>query len=185
MRNQHRIQKAARNRTEHQNFRQSAQRSTYLSGSSQRLAKAWGILLIAFLAVCFIDGNTDTQRVARQQASSNAIEQISFTKVLEGASRSDKRASLSTDFEREVMSLVDFKDVQVAGDGKIISFYSSRPCDAVLKMCCERLADNGWSWVESGEDRFVSFLKTDGLYTWLYLSCTEVAGETSVVMQLG
>lgn len=85
-------------------------------------------------------------------------------------------------FEDEVLSLSERSDVRVGADGAVVGFCCPMSAVAALEEVSAELGNRGWTLVESGSDRSATFVKREGRYRWLFVACTEVAGETSVVV---
>lgn len=85
-------------------------------------------------------------------------------------------------FEDEVLSLSGRSDVRVGADGAVVGFCCPANAAETLEEVSAELGERGWTLVESGSDRAATFVKREGCYRWLFVACTEVAGETSVVV---
>lgn len=172
----------------HEHIRHLAEPMKYdsIRSSSQRFTKAWGIIFIALVVACVIDQAIKDDSPWREQVNlEHPFSQVSFAAAFNELAITDMRTLLPEDFEKEVMSLESFTDVQVSEGAGVIGFYSEKEASAVFKECALRLTERGWTKVESGHETFASFVRTAGTYTWLYLSCSSVSGGTSVVVQVG
>ena len=87
-------------------------------------------------------------------------------------------------FSEEVCDVADKSDVRATEDWAVVSW--TEPMDGVktLEAMVAILGGHGWTVLDSGVDQVVTCVKEGGRCQWLWLSCTEVAGETSVVVQV-
>lgn len=85
-------------------------------------------------------------------------------------------------FEDEVLSLSGRSDVRVGADGAVVGFCCPANAAEAFEEVSTDLGNRGWNLVESGSDRSATFVKREGRYRWLFVVCTDVAGETSVVV---
>lgn len=91
-------------------------------------------------------------------------------------------AEVPEGFEDEVLSLSGRSDVRVGAGGAVVGFCCSGTAPEVFAGVAAELAQAGWSQVESGSDIASTFVKPSGRYRWLFVTCTEVSGEVSVVI---
>ena len=83
----------------------------------------------------------------------------------------------------ELFGVEGFEDVRVSEGGDVVGFLSHDAADETFAALKGRLEENGWTFVESGIENAASFAKPGGAYQACFLSCTEVAGMTAVVVQ--
>lgn len=156
-----------------------------MNASSRNLAKAWGIIFVAVVCVVAIDRVLQDDPLFSLSEDGGSPPSISLKTVLGEAETSDMSSILPDDFEREVMSLADRDAVRVSEGGGVVGFRAEDQVEGVFEECASRLAERGWARIESGNELFASFIRAEGPYTWLYLSCVPIAGGTSVVIQFG
>lgn len=87
-------------------------------------------------------------------------------------------------FSDEVFDVAGKTDLMANGDWSVVSWTEREDAPAVLEEVAASLRARGWAVVESGMEQVVTCVKEEGRCQWLWLSCTEVAGETSVVVQV-
>lgn len=92
-------------------------------------------------------------------------------------------ATLPDGFVEELFSVEGFEDVRVSEGGDVVGFLSHDAAGEAFDALKGRLEENGWTFVESGIANAASFAKPGGAYQACFLSCTEVAGTTAVVVQ--
>lgn len=76
----------------------------------------------------------------------------------------------------------DCKNVKIDSSEKIVGFSLSSEPKECFDLLKNNLLSKGWSFVESGSSSSASFYKENGKYTWLFLNCVYVGGETSIVL---
>ena len=92
--------------------------------------------------------------------------------------------SLPENYFDEVADFSQFevKNIRVDKSGDVVGF--SLPAGAIesFNLIKNQLINNGWNYVESGSSSSASFYKDEGKYTWLFVNCINVGGETSIVL---
>lgn len=86
-------------------------------------------------------------------------------------------------FAEELFSVEGFEEVRVSDGGDVVGFLLRDSAEEAFAALKGRLEANGWAFVESGIENAGSFAKSGGVYQSCFLSCTEVAGSTAVVVQ--
>lgn len=133
-------------------------------GQRKRALRALAVVAVLILAV-------PASGCAAGILQSGIVQEVAFVE-----------ASVPEGFEEEVLSLASRGDVRVGADGAVVGFCCSGDAPAALAEVAVELAEKGWMRVESGSDAAASFVKREGHYRWLFVSCTEVSGEVSVVV---
>lgn len=87
-------------------------------------------------------------------------------------------------FAEEVCDTAGKTDLLANEAWSVVSWTEREDAPAVLEEVAASLRARGWAVVESGMEQVVTCVKEEGRCQWLWLSCTEVAGETSVVVQV-
>lgn len=93
-------------------------------------------------------------------------------------------ASLPVEFESEVIAVDGFDEVLVAGGGSIVGLLGRGSAAHAYAELCAELEERGWSAVESGQGGTSAFVKAEGRYTWLLLSCSEAGEWVGTVIQV-
>ncbi len=86
-------------------------------------------------------------------------------------------------FEEELFSLEGREGVCVADDGIVVGFEMEGDAAQSLDELARTLEEKGWTMAESGMEGNAAFVKKDGMCRWAWVSCIDVAGTTSVVVQ--
>lgn len=181
MTDRNRVSGVLRNRYAHYRGRPIVSEST--RAPYQRLVKAWGIIFLVVFLVCLVPPKGELDVL--DEAPDPLVTGVSLSGVLSGEKSFEGGAILPEGFEREVIPLTGFMEVRVSESKGVVGFYSDDRTDSVLRHCTTLLQERGWIEVKSGQAEFTSFLKNEGRYSWLYLSCFSISGGTSVVIQLG
>lgn len=92
-------------------------------------------------------------------------------------------ATLPDSFAEELFGVEGLEDARVSDGGDVVAFLSRGSAEEAFAVLKRRLEENGWTFVESGITNAASFAKPGGAYQTCFLSCTEVAGITAVVVQ--
>ncbi|WP_232050935.1 hypothetical protein [Arabiibacter massiliensis] len=93
--------------------------------------------------------------------------------------------ALPEGFEEEALSLARRTEARVDGRAGIVGFSTEEDAAASFAAIAEELAAKGWEGVESGVPSCGTFVKGEGRHRWLFVSCVQVGGGASVVVQCG
>lgn len=103
---------------------------------------------------------------------------------VQGDASAGSQASLLPDgFADEVLALEGFDDVRVGAGGSVVGFSLSEGPSEALAFLQRTLTDRGWRAVPAGNATSATFMKEQGRFTWLFVSCIGVGDTTSVVVQ--
>lgn len=95
---------------------------------------------------------------------------------------SDALGLLPEGFQEEVLRLEDREDVRVAAQGPVVGFVERSDAPSAFAALSAELEAAGWASVDSGRDDCGSFVKEEGRFTWLFVSCVWSGEATSVVI---
>lgn len=98
------------------------------------------------------------------------------------AAASDALGLLPEGFQEEVLRLEDREDVRVAAQGPVVGFVERSDAPSAFAALSAELEAAGWASVDSGRDDCGSFVKEEGRFTWLFVSCVWSGEATSVVI---
>ena len=87
-------------------------------------------------------------------------------------------------FGEEVLSLEGAHGVMALDDWSVVGFSTDEAADEALARSVQEMREKGWIGYESGIEGVVTFTKGEGACSWAMLSCTQVGGETSVVVRV-
>lgn len=87
-------------------------------------------------------------------------------------------------FEEEVFSLEDEEEVMADESWSVVGFTREGSAAEVATEVACQLRQHGWTMVESGVAGSATGVKEGGRCQWLWLSCTAVGEEVSVVVQV-
>jgi hypothetical protein len=93
-------------------------------------------------------------------------------------------AVLPTYYEQEAYLPDSYYDVRVSDKENVIGFLSKEPCATVFEACSNQMLAKGWTEVPSGQAYCSTFLKTEGIYRWALISCSDVSGDSSIVVEI-
>lgn len=150
--------------------------------SVQRVLRAVAIIGAAIAICCAIDA---ARHLLRPSIASSALEAISDESAadVQGAGAQAAHAALPEGFGEEVLDVSQAHALKVAADGAVVGFTEQGRAQSVFADLGERLAANGWEAVDSGRGDCGTFVKDEGRFTWLFVSCTQVSYAVSVVIQ--
>lgn len=148
------------------------------------LLKAGGIIVLLFILVFLIEG-IYTRSFSPEKTTSSYQSQISLETIMSGSDlpAQDMQGEFPFGFEEEVLNLADCSDLYVSESGKVVSFISTINAEEQFNICSEKLCARGWTRVESGHATAASFVKTKGIFNWVFLECIPVGNESSVLIQ--
>lgn len=86
-------------------------------------------------------------------------------------------------FEDEVVGVAGRADVRVLEGCGIVGFVESGNAESVFDGLLGDLSSKGWLQIESGRAACGTFVKEDGFYRWIFVTCVQVGASTSVVVQ--
>lgn len=86
-------------------------------------------------------------------------------------------------FEDEVLVLAGCSDARVDEGAGVVGFSSRNDAEEAFRSVANELTERGWQQTGGGMPAGGTFTKADGAYRWLFVSCTQVGQEASVVVQ--
>jgi len=147
------------------------------------LLRGIGIIICGAVVLCGMGALWDASKAATKLFFSSSS-QVSLSSILSDQDLHNDSSSLPNDFGKELFALDAFFDVRVSEEGGVIGLLSHGSLEEVTTFCEAELIEHGWTKVESGYAACASFVKTQGSYTWLFMSCIEVCGDTSILISL-
>lgn len=90
-------------------------------------------------------------------------------------------SALPEGFAAEALAL-DGVDARVSESGPVVGYSAADEPEEALASVEAELSSKGWTAVESGNAAAQTFVKGEGRYRWLSVSCTRVGEATSVVV---
>ena len=153
-------------------------REPAVSPAPRRVLKAAAFIAavaVACVAVAFVldaphEGVAEKLRIAADSGGSSE------------AVASDALGLLPEGFQEEVLRLEDREDVRVAAQGPVVGFVERSDAPSAFAALSAELEAAGWASVDSGRDDCGSFVKEEGRFTWLFVSCVWSGEATSVVI---
>ncbi len=151
------------------------------------LGRALVLLAIGIAAVLVIEGlyQAGLHQGGPEGANGNADGRISQMQVMFADQALPHAAAPPKGFEEELLSPESTGAVLVSSNGRTVGFTIRKDPQSAFEAFKEELCAKGWASIPSGQGASSSFVKAAGTYTWAFVSCVEVSGETSVVVQLG
>lgn len=86
-------------------------------------------------------------------------------------------------FAEELFSLDGFEGVRVASGCAVVGFEMDESAARSFEFVTGLMEEKGWKCLESGLEGSAAFVKAEGVCRWAWISCIDVAGSTSVVVQ--
>lgn len=153
---------------------------------SQRCAFSLGIIVLLLAAILLSSALSERYRNLEDGASL-VHAAISDQDVLSGDvfAKLDnaRRREVPPTFKKEVLDVPSGDDTYVNDDGSVIGFSRTESAQQTFMSIKDALESKGWVFVESGSRFAGSFVKAAGRYRWAFVSCTQISGQTSVVIQ--
>ncbi|WP_180326497.1 hypothetical protein [Raoultibacter phocaeensis] len=85
-------------------------------------------------------------------------------------------------FRREALAFGPFDEVLVAEGGSVVGMVCRGSAPELFARFSDELEGKGWLAVESGQECVRTFVKAQGDYTWLLLSCTQAGSWASATV---
>ena len=95
----------------------------------------------------------------------------------------DAEASLAT-FQDEALTLVGREELLCEPESGLVGFVVAGDAGDAFEGIRDELEGKGWSMVDSGLDACATFVKDEGVYDWLFVSCVQVGDSACVVVQV-
>ena len=153
-----------------------------------RLRRALIILACGALAIALtqavLDGSRTVQGANRIEAWALSDKTDDVTGFVSTYLSSPAGNELPEGFAEEVCDLSGAQVVQADLDALVVGCEWNADAEACFAELQSRLVSRGWTMVPSGSATAASFVKKEGRYRWIFVSCTEIAHQTSVVFQL-
>lgn len=92
--------------------------------------------------------------------------------------------SIPDEYSNEVINVNELKvhSLKIDKSEKVVGFSMDLEADKCFEIIKTMLASKGWTYVESGSSSSASFYKESGTYSWVFVNCIFIGGETSVVL---
>lgn len=91
--------------------------------------------------------------------------------------------ALPEGFEDEAFRLRAKEEVRVDEKSGLVGFSCDGGVDVVFESVEKELLARGWTGVDSESKGWGSFVKSEGRYRWMFVTCVDVGGSTSVVVR--
>ncbi len=101
----------------------------------------------------------------------------------EGSYAAESGTEELADFEREVLPLSGRAGLRASSGGTLVGFTASGGAAEAFAAISDELEGRGWTAVSSGSAQTGTFAKGEGTFRWAFVSCADVGGEASVVVQ--
>lgn len=104
---------------------------------------------------------------------------------LEGVALGEAQGSdaVPVSFQQETFSFEALDCVRCSVNSGVTSFLMQGSSGDAFASVSEWLKASGWSCIESGQENMASFVKKDGRYRWLFVSCVATGSQVTVVLQ--
>lgn len=159
-------------------------------------AKVAGGVVAAFLLVVVVSGLLTSNTSSVLQVGTAGIVD-SFSASFD-TSQDEHRADVSSSvswvghfsndlpegFDDEI-ALSGDSNLAVSSDGRTIGFTMDVSVSDAMDSIRTSLEEKGWTYVPSNHDSVATFVKEEGLYRWLAVTCTAVGDSSSVVLVPG
>lgn len=157
----------------------------------RRAVRAVFILAAVLFCVVAVDGVLEAvpgsvareSAVALAQGPSESSNGEDTRELFDAFGSSVPDAASAETVERELFSLADKKDVRMTDEGDVVGFVVDDDADVAFERLSRELEEKGWSRIEGGHAGAAGFAKDGGECVLCTVSCLNVAGSTSVVVQ--
>ncbi len=149
---------------------------------------AFGIIAALAFVLVLVDGLGQLAPLGKHQSTQTleAFESTSTSSTLQMIDRKIEAlpTELPASFTSEVLSLRNCSDLYGSPQAGVVGFTVEGSADRAFKRVSSELVSGGWHAIKSGTSTCGSFVKDRGLYRWAFVSCVEMNGTTSVVVQV-
>lgn len=95
----------------------------------------------------------------------------------------DVPETVVTELSRELFTLEEKESLRVSPDGTVVGYVTDKDVEHAYEEAAAALKRNGWTRVQDAGIGAGSFAKAGGACSMCFVSCTEAAGKTAVVVQ--
>lgn len=163
-----------------------------ISAPVKRFACAGAGVLMLF-ALISASGHVERALEAKTHAD-GVLSGVDARQVLEAESAEDVLAriedmlsvsngGLSDAFQREIGIVAGGRDVRMASNGLVVGYVCAGEAESVMEELADHMAERGWTRVPLGGVCGATFMKGEGAFTWVLVTCTQVGDVTSVVIR--
>lgn len=144
--------------------------------SPQRTRLTRAIFVLGLVGVVAA-GAVEASKVLTSDVFREAVNPALWEEGVSGAS-----AVPPPGFEGEVLTLIGRGEVRTDEGACLVGFSLGGDAARVFESVGDELAEKGWEQAGGGLPASGTFVKPNGSYQWLFVSCTQVGEETSVVV---
>jgi hypothetical protein len=154
--------------------RRKKRKSGVRSAQRRRFFAAWAIIAALVCISCLID-------VCLSSAEVSAASKV--VGVVNDSTTESWEASPPEWFLQELFSLDGYTDFMVFDEGAIVGFSATEASEQVFTILKDEMTNKGWSFSDGGVAACGTFTKQKGKCRWAWVSCSDISGSTSVVVQ--
>lgn len=114
--------------------------------------------------------------------SSPEYESQDLVKLLESAGKVGE-GQIPEGFQQELFSLDWVHSLRSSPEQGVVGFLAKGPADQVFSQLRAHMEQSGWSCSSQASPYGATFTKEQGCYRWVFVSCSQLSGQTSVVLQ--
>ena len=144
------------------------------SAQRRRFFAAWAIIATFVCISCVIDVCLSSVEVS---AASKVVD------VVNDSTAERWEGNPPEWFLQELFSLDGYGDIMVFDEGAIVGFSAIETSEQVFTSVKDEMVNKGWSFSDSGVAACGTFTKQEGNCRWAWISCSDISGSTSVVVQ--
>lgn len=122
-------------------------------------------------------GMLDAFSISKEEHTSDNSLEVDSDVSWQGSYSND----LPEGFDEEI-GLRGDSPLAVSSDGRTIGFTQEGASLEVMSSIQSDLESKGWIYVASGQDSAATFVKDEGVFRWLAVTCVTVGDEVSVVL---
>lgn len=126
----------------------------------------------------------DAQEIADAQGFLKSLGRGASFEGMGNAVIEGRESALPQGFVSEAFGSEGFSAVMVSANGGVLGFVSPASATATFEKVKDQLKDKGWSCVATGLANQASFIKEEGSYRWMFASCVDVDGGSTLVVAL-
>lgn len=144
------------------------------------------LLLVVFLIEMGYRVSTSYALETFREGFAEEVESIVQKEILENVIFDENQVVIDVDipeeFEEEIFLLDGYQEIWSRKNQGILSFWTSDSVDHIREKLKTALDEKGWQAVDEESSNVTSYIKKDGVFTWLLLHCSKVGGGTTIVV---
>lgn len=117
------------------------------------------------------------QKLLKSESNSSPLDALDRIEETSLSGRTEDRNAFSGEIEIPLQAT----EFRFAPDSSIFSFEMTGSCVSVLEQIAALWALQGWQEIPLGNSNGSTFVKNEGVYQWMVVTCTQIGAQVCVV----